>query len=463
MITTDAKSTLFTINDFDEHICSEITKCSAEQSEFWSSPKRNPREFAHSLFQYPAMMVPSIQKKIIDILIQTRPGLSTMVDPFLGAGTTITASMSCGLNCYGQDINPLAILVSKAKTDFTWEEKDLRDAYSTVIASAIEDQSNETEADFPNIKKWFKDSVIVELSKIKRSISRQQNLAIRRILWVTFAEVIRLTSNDRTTTYKLHARSLDEINERNPSPIKVFKDIAQNNLQDILDFKNMLTSSGLIVDNKYVGEVEIVLGDTAKELFHEKGPTNKYDLLVTSPPYGDNTSTITYGQHAYLPLRWINLGDIDPQADESFLRTTQEIDRRSLGGSVITKNELGRIIDELRPLSFNLANIFDALNNKPSDRKARVASFYRDYISSLNKVVSSLSDNAYMIWTLGNRRVGGIEIPNDRILTDLLKSMDVHFIFEVTRKIHYKRMPHKNQIAQMMHAEKILIFRKNTN
>ena len=35
-----------------------------------------------------------------------------------------------------------------------------------------------------------------------------------------------------------------------------------------------------------------------------------YDLLVTSPPYGDNRTTVPYGQHAFLPLQWVELSDI---------------------------------------------------------------------------------------------------------------------------------------------------------
>ena len=58
-----------------------------------------------------------------------------------------------------------------------------------------------------------------------------------------------------------------------------------------------------------------------------------YDVVVTSPPYGNNATTVPYGQYSYLPLQWIDLADIGDDVNAEFLRTTHEIDRRSLGGS----------------------------------------------------------------------------------------------------------------------------------
>ncbi len=47
----------------DRTLSSEINAFTEQEDDFWSSIKRNPREYTHSLFQYPAMMVPLVQKK----------------------------------------------------------------------------------------------------------------------------------------------------------------------------------------------------------------------------------------------------------------------------------------------------------------------------------------------------------------------------------------------------------------
>jgi site-specific DNA-methyltransferase (cytosine-N4-specific) len=96
----------------------------------------------------------------------------------------------------------------------------------------------------------------------------------------------------------------------------------------------------------------------------------------------------------------------------------------------------------------------------PPDRVIRVASFYNDFIDAIDKVLPAMAENSYMIWTLGNRRVGGREIPNDAILSELLSKRNVILVTEIQRTILFKRMPHKNKIAQTMRTEKILVFKK---
>jgi len=445
----------------DQILCSEIERFSEQENDFWSSIRRDPREFAHSLFQYPAMMVPIVQKKLIEVILQVKPAISTMLDPFVGAGTTITAAMNCGLDCYGQDINPLAILVSKAKTDFGWTDQELHRAYSQVVEAANTDNNTHIEVNFTNMSKWFQPEVSVALSKIRRAIMQQEDIRLRRILWVTLAETIRLTSNDRTTTYKLHARPTTEIQTRVLAPIDTFRELANLSITDISRFKNTLIQASLANENGYRRQIELVLGNTTQMVPHPNNVRDRgFDLLVTSPPYGDNTSTIPYGQNSYLPLQWIQLTDIAPTAEDDFLRTTQEIDRRSLGGA--TPENLNDLVEELSDQSPTLARVFGNFRetNQLRDRFVRVASFYRDFIIALDHILASLADNSYMVWTIGNRQVGGQEIPNDQILAELLSTRNVIDVTGINRNIYNKRMPHKNPIAQMMGSEKILVFRK---
>ena len=74
---TDRENIQKTINsqsEIDQILRSEIDKITEQDDEFWSSIKRDPREYAHSLFQYPAMMVPLVQKKVIELIIRSSQG-----------------------------------------------------------------------------------------------------------------------------------------------------------------------------------------------------------------------------------------------------------------------------------------------------------------------------------------------------------------------------------------------------
>jgi site-specific DNA-methyltransferase (cytosine-N4-specific) len=100
------------------------------------------------------------------------------------------------------------------------------------------------------------------------------------------------------------------------------------------------------------------------------------------------------------------------------------------------------------------------LENEPRDRAVRVAAFCRDLNLSMDFILSKLASNAYMIWTIGNRRVGGQVVPTDDIILELLAVRGAKLVHRFERVIPSKRMAVKNNIAETMMAETILILRK---
>jgi hypothetical protein len=96
----------------------------------------------------------------------------------------------------------------------------------------------------------------------------------------------------------------------------------------------------------------------------------------------------------------------------------------------------------------------------PTDRAGRVAAFFRDLQACLPPITNSVRRGACLIWTVGNRKVGGRPVPMDRILTELLADTGVRLVTEVQRRIPSKRMATKNSIAATMRAETILLYRK---
>ncbi|CAN7438078.1 hypothetical protein [Mesorhizobium sp. LjRoot246] len=433
----------------------ELLNTKGADPDFWSSKERDRSDSVHCIFQYPAMMVPIVQRRLLGAVLEARPDIQSVYDPFLGSGTSLVSGMHFGLNTYGNDINPLAVLISRVRTarsvEFTIG------AIGDVVAKKAEADRRETiETSMPNREKWFQADVSIDLSRLRRAIRKCESLWVRRFLWVTLAETIRLTSNDRTSTYKLHARPAAETAKRKLSPITVFRDLARENAASFSTFRRRLTEAKQIKSSKYVAETDVRIGDTRKALDYW-GDAAPFDLLMTSPPYGDNLTTVTYGQHSYLPLHWIDFKDIDPAADSAALRTTQEIDRRSLGGvssdSVWTE-------DALLEASPRLKRFADGLPAKPEDGRSRLLRFYRDFGASLDSITGVMKSNSYMIWTVGNRNIAGQQVPTDLVLSDLVEGLNCKVVTTLTRRIHHKRMPDRNASSATMREEKILLVRK---
>ena len=203
------------------------------------------------------------------------------------------------------------------------------------------------------------------------------------------------------------------------------------------------------------------MANTQEVAFNALEAGKKYDLLVTSPPYGDNLTTVPYGQHSYLALNWIDLADIDPKIDASLLNTTHEIDRRSLGGSVDQK-QIGEIVNALSAQSVTLGAVVDQLaESTVKGAVKRIVAFYNDLDKCLDNILPVMNPNAYMCWTVANRRVSNVEIPIHTVLTELLACRNVKLVATIDRTIHHKRMPSRNRTADTMKLERILIFRTN--
>lgn len=410
-------------------------------------------DFIHRFFQYPAMMVPLSQEAVIGLVSRFLPSDVNMIDPFMGSSTSLIIGMQYGFKCFGQDINPLAILISKVKTGLLDDCSFLK-GYKSIIQFINKDSSNKVDVNFQNINKWFTNDVQIELSKLRRAIVNLRNIEVRRFFWIVLAETIRITSNDRTSTYKLHQRTIEDIEKRKLSPIIEFSKISNRSIEDIKLFKNKLKAKNLITRNRYTKNINISWGDSCKEI----NTCLKYNLLVSSPPYGDNHTTVFYGQHAYLPLQWIALDDIDKNLNHEFLRTTQEIDRISLGGMI--DHDVIEKKDSLFQKTNTLRDFYFSINESDRRKVNKSIAFYTDFDKTLDNILEKLERNAFLIWTIGNRHVAKKELRNDSILIELLENKGIKLISEVERDILFKRMPSRNNISNTMSKEKILVFKK---
>lgn len=423
----------------------------------FDAPDFKRDENIHRLFLYPAMMVPATQKAVLDVLREFLPEHPDMIDPYMGSATSLLSCMELGMNVYGQDINPLAVLLSKVKTG-PLDDVLFQNRLEVINSRIDKDKSEEIFIPFQNIDKWFKKNIQTELSKIRRAIMQEEDIHVRRFFWIVMAEVIRISSNDRTSTYKLHLRTEEEIEKRNISALDEFIKLAERSIKDLEKFKTKLYELSLIKGEAgcYKGETTVKWGNTLEKI----NSSSTFSLLVSSPPYGDNHTTVTYGQHSYLQLQWIDRKDIDENIDFDFLRTTQEIDRKSLGGVVDRKSIAvqRRIILEK---SLSLREFVNSFDIREQDKLNKVIVFIYDFYKSLDVIIPKLDKGAYLVWTIGNRHVQKKEVPNDKILIDLMRDRDITLIHEAERAILNKIMPSRNKITQTMTKEKILIFQKN--
>ncbi|HHQ4540866.1 hypothetical protein ACK31T_13555 [Aeromonas caviae] len=437
--------------DRDATIINKIKAYSLSDDSYWSFKGRSDRQHCHALIQYPAMMVPQMQGELIDAIRSEDRDIKTVFDPFVGSGTTLGESMMRGLDFVGHDINPLAILACEVKSGPLFTQK--LEEKATNLLFHIENNTNDSVAvNFPGIDKWFTLNVQLELSAIYLAIKSEPSKWARKIFWLALSNTVRATCNSRSSTYKLHIKSEEQI-DKVGSPKEIFKKNILKSIENIKIQKKLLAEKGFLSRAKSVSTIKIRNVDAKL-----RRPSKiKYDLLISSPPYGDNATTVTYGQFSYLPLQWIDISDINESIQPKLLALQNSIDNSSLGGSLKEINEKYSALENKSP-SLNKCVAEINLVNPENTRK--LISFTYDLNLALINSVQELRKDAYMIWTLGNRRISNIEVPLDLIMRELLESLDCKFVYQLERDIPNKRMPNRNKIATTMGKETVLIMRR---
>jgi hypothetical protein len=263
-----------------------LLACTEGNEDYWTFQHDDQRECTHSYYQYPAMMVPQMLGQLIRTITSTEERIERLYDPFVGSGTVIGECMSHGLSFLGQDVNPLAILVSRAKCG-PFDDVSLETSKACLVQKIRADQSDQVDIDLTYLQKWFCSDIAVSLSRIRRAIQSEEK---RRFFWVALAETVRLCSNSRTSTFKLHIREPADLERRHLEldAFDTFCNILEANFAAFLAQRQLLLTGGFLeADGTYAGQLDVVHRDSGLPF---EGPLN--DMLVTSPPYGDNQTDL---------------------------------------------------------------------------------------------------------------------------------------------------------------------------
>ena len=86
----------------DERIVWQLERFSEGDNDYWTFRHKEPRRQTHGLTQYPAMMVPPMQAALLGVVAKIDSQVCTVLDPFVGSGTTLVECMRLGLNYAAQ-------------------------------------------------------------------------------------------------------------------------------------------------------------------------------------------------------------------------------------------------------------------------------------------------------------------------------------------------------------------------
>ncbi|OGS78591.1 MAG: hypothetical protein A2Z94_06410 [Gallionellales bacterium GWA2_55_18] len=438
----------------EREIIAKLEQLSNGENDYWSFRKSAQRHGVHGLIRYPAMMIPTMQAKLLEITRGKRTDALRVLDPFMGAGTMLTEAMEQGMNFSGFDINPLAILACKVKAG-PYSLTDIAEQTKYLLERIHADSRRYYEVHFAGQSKWFTKGASISLSRIRRAIQEIDDVWLRRFYWLSMAELIRQCSNSRTSTYKLHIKLEGKIFTSMASVLELFTKILNSNVERVKAQYRIFQKSDLLEANgSYRGHVELKFQDVTK--INHGDIDARFDLLFTSPPYGDNLTTIPYGQFSFLALNWIPIEDIDTNIPLDINKNTHSIDSASMGGSLRdSPQKAGALFSRSRTFK----RFFCELENGNPSATKRLSSFCFDLHKSIESLSRLMAPQGHMVWTLGNRSIGGKRVPLDEIVSEFLDSYNVRRVAKFNRPIPCKRTPIRNNQSDTMQNEVVIIAR----
>jgi 16S rRNA G966 N2-methylase RsmD len=349
----------------------------------------------------------------VDILKELNVSGGRLLDPYCGSGSSFACGLERGLSeMYGFDINPLAVLISKVK--FTkisiTETLETRKIFRNNVFDFLKNESDISQLKLPkitNIDFWFSKEVIDKLLVIRHFIDKIKNEDIRNFFLIPFSETVRECSFTRNNEFKLFRMKSEDLLNFNPDALGVY-------------FKKW-DDMFFLYSNFYFPKLnDDVKVDVQYSKFQPQ--KNYFDVVLTSPPYGDSRTTVAYGQFSTLSNEWLGID------------YARKIDGMLMGGTK-PKHNINKGF---------IADYIALINKTDSKRALEVSAFYNDLDNSIKKVADSIRNGGKSIYIVGNRTVKNIQLPTDQFIAEKFEENGFHHLITYERALSSKSMPSRN-------------------
>lgn len=244
-----------------------------------------------SLHWYPCRYPSQIPATLIGML--TAPG-ETVLDPFLGSGTSVVEAQQLCRSSIGVELNPVAALMSRAKT-IPRDAKSISRIIDKIRLAIHQDAGRYTVPPTVQTKKWYTPRTILSLRRIRYSIDQLKG-DTRLIAEAAFSAILLgVCRETRHWGYVCDNTSPKEDYERDV--FAEFESVLSGFKQAYSQRDDYWKLGGAIPQP--IPTCQIFEGDSSRLLSNV--PAKSVQLIVTSPPY---YGVADYVKAQRLTLEW---------------------------------------------------------------------------------------------------------------------------------------------------------------
>jgi len=398
----------------------------------WEFTNADTQYLTHGLFPYPARMIPQIAARLISLYWPTKSQIpGPIMDVFCGSGTVLVEASLRGIPSIGTDINPFAVMLSLAKTTCFDQSAYIlaKQQLQRQIQSFTGEEVKEMVPTFDNLYHWFKPNVVAQLSYLRCLIDKINDKDVQRIFKTIFAHAVMKCSN---------------VNWKSSRYIRVFSEakIANHNPDAFLVFQGMMGA----FERKLTAYCKKKKTDTLAKQEDARSltiPNNHINLIITSPPYGEERNTVPYIRWSKLFLLWLGFSQKD----------IKQLETITLGG------------DSTRLLStadIPSDTFWQTVSGVTHQRLNEAIAFMIDYMHSLREMYRILQSSGKACIVIGHRSISRKLLDMGKVTKELAETLG--FIHETTylRCIPKKMIPWTGPTGETIAQESIVILSKES-
>lgn len=372
---------------------------------FSDKTRKDTSYITHGYHRYPAKFIPQIVSRLADKY--TKEG-DLIVDPFGGCGTTLVESKIMGRPSVGVDINPVAVLITKAKVTPIDPLKIERSF--ALLKSRIETYGKNTKVktlEHERIDYWFKSEEKRKLAFIFTEISKLKDRDIRDFFYCGFSNILKNCSiwlqKSNKPTRDFDKKPSDPIG----SFFKQVKTMVRGNARfyELSKEKNHL----VVPSRVYCTDARTIPVED-----------NSVSLIVTSPPY---VTSYEYADLHQLTALWME-----------YTKDLSDFRKRFIGSSYHNKKDL--------VLNSAIAeNIRSELLKKDKKTAEEVSTYFSEMNQVFAEMKRILKKGGKTCIVIGNTSLRGVGILNAEVFVEQLQNLGLKVADIIKREIPSKNLP----------------------
>ena len=403
--------------------------------------------YSHLLHFYPAKLLLNIPYFFLNCDVLTK-SCKNVLDPFCGSGTVLLESILSGRNAFGADANPLARLISKAKTTPLSNVAVGRALRRIVQRAKDEPQLTRMPQSLLDWNHWYSKKVFKQLSQLSYHIGKTRNADTRAFFELCLSQTTRKVSladpkisvpvrlnpnkDNLPDALREHTQLLLE-SASEADAIEIFQRIAKGNLQRLERLKSVdrLGSVAPLMNNAmHLDEID----------------SCSIDLIITSPPYAGAQKYIRSTSHS---IGWLQLSP-----DET-LRTLEKL---NIGREHYSKSEYS--VEQEIDIN-GLTPQLKRIRNKNPLRAHIVSNYLTEMQQCLQECYRVLRSGGIFVLIIGNNVVCGESFNTRNYLKKISENLGFSVELILRDDINSRGlMTKRNKTASVISCEWILILKK---